>query len=91
MENIEDNAADFQQKKYSLPDFKYSEMETLKLIDELKAHQIELEMQKEELVLAKEQAEIATLRPDAGWSPAESRAGQPHGILPAEIHPAGGP
>ncbi|MFV8271217.1 response regulator [Flavobacterium sp. GT2N3] len=60
MGNIEDNAADFQQKKYSIPDFKYSEMETLKLIHDLKAHQIELEMQKEELVLAKEQAEIAT-------------------------------
>jgi PAS domain S-box-containing protein len=37
----------------------FSEMDLLKMIHELEVHQIELEMQAEELILAKEQADLA--------------------------------
>ncbi|WP_338648275.1 response regulator [Flavobacterium sp. KS-LB2] len=60
MENIENKAGDFQQKKHSIIDSKFPEVDALKLIHELEMHQIELEQQKEQLILAKEQAEIAT-------------------------------
>ncbi|MFV8391894.1 ATP-binding protein [Flavobacterium sp. LB2P6] len=60
MENIEDYRDDFQQKKNSITDSKLLEVKTLKLVHELEVQQIELEKQKKELILAKEQAEIAT-------------------------------
>lgn len=60
MENIDDKVEDFQQKKHVTTDSKLSVLETSKLVQELKVNQIKLEKQKEELIIAKEQAENAT-------------------------------
>ena len=67
MENIENKtearfiirqkAEELHRSKESKYNSKLSEGDTLKLIQELEVHQIELEMQKEELMLAKEEAE----------------------------------
>ncbi|MGZ9735962.1 response regulator [Flavobacterium sp. GNP002] len=59
MENIESKRGEFQQQNHSKAGSKQSEEETLKLIHELEVHQVELELQKVKLILAKEQAETA--------------------------------
>lgn len=56
---IRQRAEEVQSKKRGDSDFNFSEADSLKLIHELEIHQIELEMQNEELLLAKEETDLA--------------------------------
>lgn len=57
---LRQNAEDIIKKRLAKTKTPFSEDEILNLVHELEVHQIELEMQNEELVQAKEHAEIAT-------------------------------
>ena len=56
---IRHKAEEALQEKQATSPSNFSESEIIRLIHELEVHQIELEMQNEELLLAKEQAEKA--------------------------------
>jgi PAS domain S-box-containing protein len=60
MEILREKAEELQKAKQLKLDAKLSESDALKLIHEFEVHQIELEMQNEALIVAKEQAEVAT-------------------------------
>ena len=57
---LREKAEELQKNKGAKLECEIAEVDILKLIHEFEVHQIELEMQKEELILAKEQAEAAT-------------------------------
>ncbi|MEI6128296.1 MAG: PAS domain S-box protein, partial [Pseudomonadota bacterium] len=57
---LREKAEELLQKRALKKASQVSEHETLELMHELEVHQIELELQNEELLLAKEQAELAT-------------------------------
>ena len=58
--SLRQKAEDLLKIKSIKTDLQLSESETLKVIHELQVHQIELEMQNEELLITKKQAEVAT-------------------------------
>ncbi|MEI6820382.1 MAG: PAS domain S-box protein [Bacteroidota bacterium] len=58
-DNLRKKAIDLLKNKNSNNELKHSEADNLKLIQELEIHQLELELQNEELTHAKEQAELA--------------------------------
>lgn len=57
---LRQKAEELIKKKFLNPEIELSEIDSQKLIHELKVHQVELELQFEELDLAKEQAEVAS-------------------------------